>query len=90
MQQPGSREGLGVCFYIVLLRDFALGFMFFFLDKKEPKNQECRIASGRHSAQRAWVVTLMAFTYLSVFLVFKPITVVSSTPCHPGACRRPL
>ncbi len=32
--------------------------MFFLLDQKEPKNQECRIASGRHSALRAWVATL--------------------------------
>ncbi|WP_419800783.1 hypothetical protein [Mucilaginibacter sp.] len=35
-----------------------LGFTFFLLEQKEPKIQECRIASGRHSGQRTWVVTL--------------------------------
>jgi len=34
------------------------GIMFFCLDTKEPKDQECRITSGRHSTQRAWVVIL--------------------------------
>jgi len=33
-------------------------FKFFCLDTKEPKDQECRIASGRHSAPRSWVMTL--------------------------------
>ena len=32
---------------------------FFLLDQKEPKNQECRIASGRHSAPCAWAATCM-------------------------------
>ena len=31
---------------------------FFCLETKEPKIQECRIASGRHSAHRSWVATL--------------------------------
>ena len=35
-----------------------LAVSFFLLEQKEPKIQECRIASGRHSGQRAWVVTL--------------------------------
>jgi hypothetical protein len=30
----------------------------FCLNKKEPKIQECRIASGRHSTQRSYVATL--------------------------------
>jgi hypothetical protein len=32
------------------------------LEQKEPKIQECRIASGRHSALRAWVATLIMMT----------------------------
>ncbi|WP_299290241.1 hypothetical protein [uncultured Mucilaginibacter sp.] len=38
---------------------------FFFLDKKEPKNQACRIASGRHSAPRSWAHTLQAALQVS-------------------------
>ncbi len=43
------------------------GITFFSLDGKEPKDQECRIASGRHSALRAWVVTVQVFTILTLF-----------------------
>jgi hypothetical protein len=43
-----------------------LGFTFFLLDQKEPKNQECRIASGRHSTLRACVATLVMATFMFV------------------------
>jgi len=56
------------------------GITFFCLDTKEPKDQECRIASGRHSSLRAWVVTvLVVIVLLAVLFNF--------TICHPG-CNR--
>ncbi|RYE16811.1 MAG: hypothetical protein EOP42_33315, partial [Sphingobacteriaceae bacterium] len=43
-------------------------FTFFLLEQKEPKIQECRIASGRHSVQRACVATFMVMTF--IMLIF--------------------
>jgi len=53
---------------------------FFFLDKKEPKNQECRIASGRHSALRSWMVTFLVF----IFLVSYLFGVAKQAKCYRG------
>jgi hypothetical protein len=36
------------------------------LEQKEPKIQECRITSGRHSGQRSWVATLQAMPLQTV------------------------
>jgi len=44
------------------------GIMFFCLETKEPKIQECRIASGRHSALRAWMETFLIITFLVAIL----------------------
>jgi len=46
------------------------GIMFFCLETKEPKIQECRIASGRHSAQRAWVDTFKVLIFLMFILYY--------------------
>jgi len=59
---------------------------FFFLDKKEPKNQECRIASGRHSALRSWMVTFLVF----IFLVSYLFGVAKQAQCYRGKCVLPI
>ncbi|WP_419800708.1 hypothetical protein [Mucilaginibacter sp.] len=53
------------CFTKANLRLLELSF--FCLETKEPKIQECRIASGRHSGQRAWVATLKVLILQTAF-----------------------
>jgi len=42
----------------LLSKPAVAGITFFCLDTKEPKGQECRIASGRHLAPRSWLTAL--------------------------------
>ena len=47
-------------------------FTFFLLEQKEPKIQECRIASGRHSAHRAWAAIFLSLIFLVlIFAAFN-------------------
>jgi len=59
---------------------------FFFLDEKEPKNQECRITSGRHSTLRSRVVTFLVF----IFLVSYLFGVAKQAQCYRGKCVLPI
>ncbi|MGI4022529.1 MAG: hypothetical protein ACRYFA_13570 [Janthinobacterium lividum] len=44
------------------------GITFFLLEQKEPKIQECRIASGRHSSHYTRVATVIVLIFLMLIV----------------------
>jgi len=64
--------------------------MFFCLIKRT-KNQECRIASGRHSTPRAWVETLPVVAFAAIVWIIKnPIKEASINQLKQTVTAKPV